>query len=101
MLHVTDRRSFLRYSAAGLAALAAAPVLRADETKAPAFKISLAQWSLHRAFFSKDKAKALDPLRFAEIAKKDHGIDAVEYVNQFYASYKNCLLYTSPSPRDS
>ena len=44
------------------------------------FKISLAQWSLHRAFFD----KKADPLDFAKIAKTDFGIEAVEYVNQFF-----------------
>ncbi len=44
-------------------------------------KISLAQWSLNRAFFG----KTLDPVQFANIAKNDYGISAVEYVNQFYA----------------
>ncbi len=43
--------------------------------------ISLAQWSLNRAFF----AKTLDPVNFASIAKNDYGISAIEYVNQFYA----------------
>jgi len=48
-----------------------------------ALKISLAQWSLHRAF----KAKDLDPNNFAEIAMKTYNIDAIEYVNQFYVDH--------------
>ena len=44
------------------------------------FKISLAEWSLHRALFDKE----LDHIDFASIAKKDYGIDAIEYVNQFF-----------------
>ena len=48
--------------------------------KSPAFKISLAQWSLHRALFGKQ----LDNLDFAKVAKADYGIEAVEYVNQFF-----------------
>lgn len=48
----------------------------------PALKISLAQWSLHRAF----QGGALDPTQFARIAKEDFGFDAVEYVNSFYKS---------------
>lgn len=47
---------------------------------APLFKISLAQWSLHRALFDGD----LDNLDFARTAKEDFGIGAVEYVNQFF-----------------
>ena len=43
-------------------------------------QISLAQWSLNRAFF----AKTLDPINFAAITKNDFGISAIEYVNQFY-----------------
>ena len=88
MLRLQDRRSFLRHSAAALTALAVTPLLRGGDEKAPAYKISLAQWSLHRAFFSKDKNKSLDPLKFAEIAHVDYGIDAVEYVNQFYKDKK-------------
>jgi sugar phosphate isomerase/epimerase len=44
------------------------------------FKISLAEWSLHNALFKKD----LDNLDFPATAKNDFGIDAVEYVNQFF-----------------
>lgn len=44
------------------------------------FKISLAEWSLNRQIFS----GALDNLDFPAKAKNDFGIDAVEYVNQFF-----------------
>lgn len=44
------------------------------------FKISLAQWSLHRGFFD----GSLDPLDFARIARVEHGIDAIEYVSTFF-----------------
>lgn len=79
-----DRRSFLRSSS--LAAVAATlgsgfNRLLADHHEAtPLYKISLAQWSLHRAFRSGDK----DSLDFAKIARKDFDIDAIEYVNQFF-----------------
>ena len=43
-------------------------------------KISLAQWSLHRNFWD----GKLDPNDFASIAINTYGINAVEYVNQFY-----------------
>ncbi len=46
-------------------------------------KISLAQWSLHRAL-EKGTTKAID---FAQVAKNDYGIDAIEYVNQFYIAH--------------
>ena len=84
MAPLLHRRAFLHDSlrvAAGLtvAGLALRPSDAADEKKAW-FSISLAQWSLHKAFFKKQ----LDPLDFAKIAKNDYGISAVEYVNQFY-----------------
>ncbi|MBW8685037.1 sugar phosphate isomerase/epimerase family protein [Chitinophaga rhizophila] len=44
------------------------------------FKISLAEWSFHEALFS-GKLKHLD---FPAKAKNDFGIEAVEYVNQFF-----------------
>ncbi len=49
-------------------------------SKEKLFKISLAQWSLHRRFFT----EKIDNLDFARIAKEDFAIDAVEYVNQFF-----------------
>jgi sugar phosphate isomerase/epimerase len=47
---------------------------------APLFKISLAQWSLHRTL----RAKEIDHLDFARVAKRDFGIEAIEYVNSFF-----------------
>jgi len=48
-----------------------------------ALKISLAQWSLHRQI----EAGETDPLNFARVAKDTYGIEAVEYVNQFYVDH--------------
>jgi len=44
------------------------------------YEISLAQWSLHRAFF----AGYLQPIDFPIISKEQFNIDAVEYVNSFF-----------------
>jgi sugar phosphate isomerase/epimerase len=44
------------------------------------FRISLAQWSLHRTLFAGD----LDPLDFPAVTRDRYGLDAVEYVNQFF-----------------
>jgi sugar phosphate isomerase/epimerase len=78
-----NRRQFLEQSAllgAGLVAThSLTDPLFADPGK-PAFKISLAQWSLHRAFFE----KKIDNLDFAKIARQKFGIEAIEYVNQFF-----------------
>jgi sugar phosphate isomerase/epimerase len=46
----------------------------------PLFSISLAQWSLNRRLFGGD----LDALDFPVFTKDTFGIDAVEYVNQFF-----------------
>ena len=50
-----------------------------NEDKAPFFKLSLAQWSLHRAIGNNE----LDPLDFAEKAKK-MGFTGIEYVSGLY-----------------
>lgn len=89
-MRTLDRRDFL-CSSAGLALAAALPLYADDKTKKPLFLISLAQWSLHRAFFG----KKLDPLDFAVIAKKDYDIDAIEYVNQFYKGKAKDKEYTA------
>ena len=44
------------------------------------FKISLAEWSLHRSL----QSGKIDHLDFCEVAKNDFGLDAVEYVNSFF-----------------
>lgn len=46
----------------------------------PPFTISLAEWSLHRALFG-GKMVHLD---FPKVAKQEHGIAAIELVNQFF-----------------
>lgn len=82
-LRTVDRRWFLRAGAAAAGAGLAlgrgfSGVLAAD-AKEPLFKISLAEWSLHKAL----KQGKLDNLEFPAFAK-GCGIDAVEYVNQFF-----------------
>lgn len=44
------------------------------------FKISLAQWSLHKAL----RAGEIDNLDFARIAREEFDVDGLEYVNQFF-----------------
>lgn len=91
MFPVPSRREFLKQSAAVAGGLAVAPLATAEPTAASdaLFSISLAQWSLHKAFFDKKR----DPLQFAAISKKDFGIEAVEYVNQFYRDKKGDDAY--------
>jgi len=48
------------------------------------FKISLAEWSLHKWLYS-DRAKMAERnLEFPKIAREDYGIEGVEFVNQFF-----------------
>lgn len=81
--HNPSRREFLSRSLSAAAAFGLAGSLpgiaRAGDGTLP-FKISLAEWSLHRAL----RAKKVEHLNFAKIAKEDYGIEAVEYVNQFF-----------------
>lgn len=88
-----SRRCFLRRSIELAALCSAAGVARqafAAETP-PLFRISLAEWSLHRTIF----AGKLDNLDFAKTAKQDYGIDAIEYVNQFFMDKGNDRAYLS------
>jgi L-ribulose-5-phosphate 3-epimerase len=77
------RRSFVQTLASTTLVGALAKSTLAQDKKG-FFEISLAQWSLHRQFFGQAGVTKLDPLDFAVIAKKEFGIEAVEYVNQFY-----------------
>lgn len=54
-----------------------------SETTELFFKISLAQWSLHRSF----EAKTLKVEDFAAIAKDQFQIEAVEYVSSLYREH--------------
>ena len=56
-----------------------------DSGNSNLFKISLAQWSLHRAFQNQD----LEPENFPLIAAREFEIFGVEYVNSFYMAQKN------------
>lgn len=88
--HLLNRRDFVRGSLAGAAALGLGLRpgfgLAADVTGKPKpgkigdFKISLAEWSLHKAL----QAKTIDNLDFPKIAKETYGISGVEFVNQFF-----------------
>jgi L-ribulose-5-phosphate 3-epimerase len=83
MKNQLDRRNFLKQFVQLTAGVSVAGLTDQQSfaaVKEPLFKISLAEWSLHRALF----AKQLDHLDFAKVAKNDYGISAVEYVNQFF-----------------
>jgi len=93
-----DRRRFVRRMTAGAAGLVLGRVARpapgaavfastAPDTAAlvpggpePLFGISLVEWSLHKALYD----GKLDNLDFPRVARREFGIDAIEYVNSFF-----------------
>ncbi|NND98843.1 MAG: TIM barrel protein [Pirellulaceae bacterium] len=92
---VRSRRQFLQTTVAGVAATAFLPrFAMADHHEGDApFKISLAEWSLHRTL--RDKSKNLTNLDFPRVTKEEFGIDAVEYVNQFFKDKATDTKYLS------
>lgn len=77
------RRRFLiqaSSAAVGFGLTALSDRLMAADATQPLFKISLAEWSLHRSL----REAKLDNRDFAKVAKNDYGIEAIEYVNQFF-----------------
>lgn len=75
-----SRRQFLSYgsSAAALGFFSGCSSVRG---RGELFKISLAEWSFHRALFEQ---KSMSNLDFPVQARRKYGIGAVEYVNQFF-----------------
>lgn len=75
------RRQFLQTAAATAAAMATVPRWAfAGESKVVPFKISLAEWSLHKAIHGGE----LTNLDFARVSKDEFGIDGIEYVSQLW-----------------
>ena len=77
-----SRRQFLNRCAVASAAITVPLVANesfAQKLEAPLFRISLAQWTINREI----RSGKVDNLDFAKVAH-DHGIHAVEYVNQFF-----------------
>ena len=74
------RRQFGQIAASLAAVGGSRGALAAPADSKPLFKISLAEWSLHRTIFN----GSLDNLDFPREAKRTYGIEAVEYVNQFF-----------------
>ncbi|HSF88288.1 MAG TPA: sugar phosphate isomerase/epimerase family protein [Saprospiraceae bacterium] len=79
------RRTFIKTGTLGTMALTLFPGLSGyvsslEPTSGPRFRISLAQWSLHRSL----QNKSIDHLDFARVAAVDFGIYGIEYVNTFF-----------------
>ncbi len=87
MMH---RRDFLKRAALTAGSLAVWPGASAfPSSRKDLFKISLAEWSLHRALF----AGEMDNLDFPKTARQTFGIDAVEYVNTFFKDKARDMAY--------
>jgi L-ribulose-5-phosphate 3-epimerase len=98
MTYSINRRAFLEQSAivatgAVLMSVAGEEVYAGENE--PLFRISLAEWSLHRTLFG----GKLDNLDFAKTAKTDFGIEAVEYVNQFFKDKAKDQKYVAEMKR--
>jgi len=81
MVSPISRRWFLGSASLATAALALPRFSFAAAEDASPFKISLAEWSLHKTIFNE---KTITNLDFAQVAKDEFGIDAIEYVNQMF-----------------
>ena len=75
----------------------ASAALAATQTMAlpPPFKISLAQWSFHKAL----QSRQLDHLDFAKVARTEFDIGAVEYVNTFFKDKATDAAYLAEMNR--
>jgi sugar phosphate isomerase/epimerase len=60
-----------------------------SQGQGPRFKISLAEWSLHRALWEKD----ISNLDFPRLAKTVYNLDAVEYVSIFFNGKSQDSVY--------
>lgn len=106
---VMSRGAFLKSSAILSASLVLGCNLSSEQKKKQ--KLSLSQWSLHRAIFGNSKEDygqwqkwlatdpdqilkgTLNPLDFPRVAKETYGFDAVEYVNTFFYRKKENYFY--------
>lgn len=79
----TSRRQFIGQMAAGsVATLGAAGAGDAVAAPRREYKISLAAWSLHKAF----RANLITQMDIPRIARENFGIEAIELVNTFFPS---------------
>jgi len=83
------RRTFIKNIAKAGMAASILPAFAFEKPKKMFFDISLAEWSLNKSLFG-GKLSNLDfPLK----AKNDYGINAVEYVNQFFMDKAQDMNY--------
>jgi sugar phosphate isomerase/epimerase len=90
------RREFVTRSVAAAGALVTAEGLRLPlrSQPAPPFRISLAQWSYHKAL----QSRQLEHLDFARAAR-ELGLEAIEYVNTFFKDKATDAAYLAEMNR--
>ena len=76
---ITNRRSFIKTSAAAAAGSMLVSPVFASVAANSRYKISLAEWSFHKALF----ANEMSNLDFPRVTR-ELGLEGVEYVNQFF-----------------
>ena len=86
---MNSRREFLKNLGLATAGITLAPSLDLFAAKKDWFKISLAEWSLHKKLFKGD----LKNIDFPEYTAKNFGIYGVEYVNQFFKDKAKDMTY--------
>ncbi len=74
-----SRRTFIKQAGLAASAVSLGACAGPSAKESMPFKISLAQWTINKEL----KAGTIDNLDFAKVAS-DHGIFALEYVNQFF-----------------
>ncbi len=84
------RREAIRTTAlCGMAIAAAASASPPPRGHRRAYEISLAQWSLHRELYG----GKLDNLDFPRITRERYGLDAIEFVSQFFKDQARDAAY--------
>jgi sugar phosphate isomerase/epimerase len=79
-MNTINRRSFIKTTVAATAGtMVVSNVYAGIAAKESPFKISLAEWSLHKTLYAKEMTNLQFP-----VVSRELGIDAVEYVNQFF-----------------
>jgi len=89
------RRTFLKQGGTAAALALAGPALGRARAADPVFRISLAQWSFHRAI----RSGAMDHLDFARVARREFGLEAIEYVNSFFKDRATDAAYLAEMNR--
>lgn len=90
-----NRRDFIKQTGILSAAFVASSCAASTPASAdPIYRISLAQWAINPSFFE----GPLDNLDFAPTAR-EHGYEAIEYVNQFFKDKANDHAYLSEMNR--